>query len=137
MRIAVVALLIVTVAVSGCGEKEEEQLEEGSGGVIMKPETAAEQEAVPVVAASPDAAPLPQGEEPMLAEPGDWAADFNEAAIACYAGSMATCDAIWQNERLLMDTLLFRYGRTCGERVDYRASMRSGASCVEIFPGHE
>ncbi len=31
---------------------------------------------------------LPPAEEPWLAEPGDWAADFNEAQIACFMGSM-------------------------------------------------
>lgn len=80
---------------------------------------------------------LPPGEEPMLAEPGDWAADFNEAAIACYEGSMTACDAIWLNERVLMDTLLYGYGRTCGGRVDYRAIRRAGASCIDVFPGYE
>jgi hypothetical protein len=80
---------------------------------------------------------LPLGEEPILAEPGDWAADFNEAAISCYSGSMAACDAIWLNERILMDTLLYRYGRTCGGRVDYRAISRLGASCIDVFPGNE
>ncbi len=73
----------------------------------------------------------------MLAEPDDWAADFNEVAIACYAGSMAMCDAIWLNERVLMDTFLYRYGRTCGGRVDYRAIQRLGAKCLDAFPGYE
>ena len=80
---------------------------------------------------------LPPGEEPMLAEPGDWAADFNEAAVACYEGSMTACDAIWLNERVLMDTLLYGYGRTCGGRADYGAIRRAGASCIDVFPGHE
>jgi hypothetical protein len=80
---------------------------------------------------------LPPGEEPMLSESGDWAADFNEAVIACYEGSMAACDAIWLNERVLMDTLLYNYARTCGGRVDLRAIRREGASCVDVFPGHE
>jgi hypothetical protein len=80
---------------------------------------------------------LPPGEEPMLAEPGDWAAAFNEAAIACYKGAMAACDSIWLNERVLMETLLYRYGRTCGGRVDYRAIRREGASCIDVFPGYE
>jgi len=38
---------------------------------------------------------LPPPSEPMLAERGDWAADFNEAQIACFKGSMSACDAIW------------------------------------------
>lgn len=80
---------------------------------------------------------LPPGEEPMLAEPDDWAADFNEAAVACYVGSMAECDAIWLNERILMESILYRYGRTCGGRVDYSAIRRLGASCIDVFPEHE
>ena len=31
---------------------------------------------------------LPPPSQPMLAEQGDWAADFNEAQIACFRGSM-------------------------------------------------
>jgi hypothetical protein len=80
---------------------------------------------------------LPPGEEPWLAEPGDRAADFNEAQIACYMGSMAACDSIWLNNRVLMETLLYKYGRTCGGRVDYRAIRRAGASCIDVFPGYE
>jgi hypothetical protein len=80
---------------------------------------------------------LPPGEEPWLAESGDWAADFNEAQIACYMGSMAACDSIWLNNRVLMETLLYKYGRTCGGRVDYRAIRRAGASCIDVFPEYE
>jgi hypothetical protein len=79
---------------------------------------------------------LPPGEEPMLAEPDDWAADFNQAQIACYMGSMAACDSIWLNNRVLMETLLYIYGRTCGGRVDYRAIRRAGARCTDVFPGY-
>src|SRR5262249_46869473 len=60
---------------------------------------------------------LPPPSEPMLAERGDWAADFNQAQIACFKGSMSTCDAIWLNRRVLQDTFLYSYGRTCGGRV--------------------
>ena len=35
---------------------------------------------------------LPSPIEPSLAEPGDWAADFNDAQVACYNGSMSACD---------------------------------------------
>jgi hypothetical protein len=80
---------------------------------------------------------LPPAEEPMLAESGDWAADFNDAQIACYEGSMAACDSIWLNERVLMDTFLYNYGRTCGGRVDLRAIRREEANCVDVFPGYE
>ena len=38
---------------------------------------------------------LPAPSEPWLAEPGDWAADFNEAQVACFNGSMSACDGIW------------------------------------------
>ena len=43
--------------------------------------------------------------EPLLAEPGDWAADFNEAQLACYKGSMSACDGIWLSKRVLSDHL--------------------------------
>jgi hypothetical protein len=72
----------------------------------------------------------------MLAETDDWAADFNEAQIACYLGSMAACDSIWLSDRVLMETLLYIYGRTCGGRVDYRAIRRAGARCTDVFPGY-
>jgi len=47
---------------------------------------------------------LPPPSEPMLAERGDWAADFNQAQITCFNGSMTACDAIWLSKRVLMDT---------------------------------
>jgi hypothetical protein len=31
---------------------------------------------------------LPAPQEPQLAEAGDWAADFNQAQMACYEGHM-------------------------------------------------
>jgi hypothetical protein len=80
---------------------------------------------------------LPTAEEPWLAEPGDWSAAFNEAQIACYRGSMTACDSIWLNERVLLDSVLGQYGRTCGGRVDIRAIRRANVTCVEAFPGHE
>jgi hypothetical protein len=85
---------------------------------------------------------LPPPIEPSLAESGDWAADFNEAQIACYNGSMSACDSIHLNSRVLFDTFLHNYGRSCGGRVDLVALRRaeSGRSlirCTEIFPGHE
>ena len=39
--------------------------------------------------------------QPLLAEPGDWAADFNEAQLACYKGSMSACDGIWLSNALI------------------------------------
>lgn len=80
---------------------------------------------------------LPDAQEPMLAEPGDWAADFNEAQLACYQGSMRACDSIWLNERVLLDSLLAQYGRTCGGRVDLREIRRANLNCTEAFPGHD
>ena len=88
---------------------------------------------------------LPPPIEPWLAEAGDWAADFNEAQIACHNGSMSTCDSIWTSKRVLMDTPLWQYGRTCGGRVDLAALRSAGAFrlqgpdlyCTDIFPGHE
>jgi hypothetical protein len=80
---------------------------------------------------------LPTAAEPKQAEPGDWAADFNEAVIACYEGSMRVCDSIWLSERVLSDTWLYDYGRTCGGRVDLRAIRRANLTCTEAFPDHE
>ena len=79
---------------------------------------------------------LPPAQEPMLAEPGDWAADFNEAQIACYQGSMSACDSIWKSKRVLFGTWLFNYGRTCGGRVDLRQIRRASLDCTEAFPGY-
>ena len=75
--------------------------------------------------------------EPQLAQPGDWAADFNDAQIACYQGSMQACDSIWTSDRVLMDTFLYDYGRTCGGRVDEREIRRANLSCVEAAAGQE
>jgi hypothetical protein len=80
---------------------------------------------------------LPQAQEPWLAEAGDWAADFNQAQTACYEGSMRACDSIWSNERVLMDTFLYKYGRTCGGRVDLHEIVQANLTCTEAFPGHE
>ncbi len=79
---------------------------------------------------------LPEAAEPRLSEEGNWAADFNEATIACYEGSMKACDSIWLSQRVLFDTWLFDYGRTCGGRVDLRTIRRADLTCVEAFPGH-
>lgn len=88
---------------------------------------------------------LPPPSEPMLAEQGDWAADFNEAQVAYYNGSMSACDSIWLSNRVLSDTFLHNYGRTCGGCVSLDELRRAGAfrlqgpslHCMEIFPGHE
>jgi hypothetical protein len=80
---------------------------------------------------------LPNAQEPWLAEPGDWAADFNDAQVACYQGSMSACDSIWLNQRVLLDSFLGKYGRTCGGRVDIREIDRSDLTCTGAFPGHE
>ena len=80
---------------------------------------------------------LPPAVEPMLAEPGDWAADFNEAQLACYEGSMGACDSIWLSDRVLFDTFLSEYGRSCGGRVDVREIRRANLSCAEAFPGYD
>ena len=80
---------------------------------------------------------LPNAEEPQLAEADDWAVDFNDAQIACYQGSMSACDSIWLNDRVLQDTFLYNYGRTCGGRVDLREIRRANLACTEAFPGHE
>lgn len=80
---------------------------------------------------------LPPAAEPSLAESGDWAADFNEAQLACYEGSMSACDSIWLSDRVLFDTFLNDYGRTCGGRVDLREIRRANLTCAEAFPGHE
>jgi hypothetical protein len=80
---------------------------------------------------------LPAPQEPQLAEPGDWAADFNELQIACYEGHMSACDSLWKSNRVLTDTFLYDFGRSCGARVDRRQISRSGLDCTEAFPGHE
>jgi len=80
---------------------------------------------------------LPTPQEPQLAEPGDWAADFNELQVACYEGHMSACDSIWKSKRVLFDTFLFDYGRTCGGRVDRREIRRLDLDCTEAFPGHD
>lgn len=80
---------------------------------------------------------LPDPQEPMLAEPGDWAADFNEAQLACYQGSMRACDSIWLSERVLLDSLLAQYGRSCGGRVDLREIRRANLNCTEVFPDND
>jgi hypothetical protein len=64
---------------------------------------------------------LPSPIEPSLAEPGDWAADFNDAQVACFNGSMSACDSIYLNSRVLFDTFLHNYGRSCGGRVNLAA----------------
>jgi hypothetical protein len=79
---------------------------------------------------------LPAPQEPQLAEEGDWAADFNQLQIACYEGHMGACDSIWKSNRVLFDTFLFNYGRTCGGRVDLREIRRADLDCAEAFPGH-
>ncbi|MFZ5675875.1 MAG: hypothetical protein ACOZAM_23205 [Pseudomonadota bacterium] len=80
---------------------------------------------------------LPSPQEPWLAEEGDWAADFNEAQLACYQGSMRACDSIWLSERVLLDSFLSEYGRSCGGRVDLREIRRANLNCTEAFPGHD
>ena len=80
---------------------------------------------------------LPAAQEPWLAEPGDWAADFNDAQVGCYQGSMSACDSIWLDQRVLLDTFLDKYGRSCGGRVDIREIQRANLTCTEYFPGHD
>ena len=50
---------------------------------------------------------------------------------------MSACDSIWLNERVLMDTFLGQYGRTCGGRVDLREIRRANVTCTEAFPDNE
>ena len=80
---------------------------------------------------------LPEPQKPWLAEPGDWAADFNELQVACYEGHVSACDSMWKSDRVLFDTFLYEYGRSCGGRVDRRQISRSGLSSSEAFPGHD
>ena len=80
---------------------------------------------------------LPPAQEPSLAESGDRYAVFNQAQIACYQGSMRACDSIGLDDRILMDSFLGQYGRTCGGRANLRAMRRQSLSCTEAFPGHE
>ncbi len=80
---------------------------------------------------------LPEPAEPWLAEPSDGYAEFNEAQIACHQGSMLACDSIWLDERILMDSALAQYGRTCGGRVALREIRRANITCSEAFPDHD
>src|SRR2546427_7878128 len=77
---------------------------------------------------------LPAPQEPQLAEPGDWAADFNQLQIACYEGHMGACDSLWKSNRILTDTFLYDYGRSCGGRGDPRQISRSGPRVNAGFP---
>lgn len=87
---------------------------------------------------------LPPPAEPWLAE-GGWEADFNDLQVACYEGSMPSCDDIWLSERVLTDTWLHMYGYLCGGRIDdgsgvtdssdrMRYRLYDMARCTEIFP---
>jgi hypothetical protein len=107
------------------------------GHILTVPFAAAALMLVNCDASAEPADDLPLPNEPMLAEPGDWAADFNEAQLACYNGSMRACDTIWLSDRVLFDTFLFNYGRTCGGRADLRAIRGSDLRCTEFFPGYE
>jgi hypothetical protein len=84
-----------------------------------------------------DSGDLPDPQEPWLAEAGDWAADFNDAQLACYQGSMRACDSLWTSDRVLMDTFLYQYGRSCGGRVDIHEIVQASLTCAEAFPGHD
>jgi len=86
-------------------------------------------------AQSEDELPQP-AEQPWLAEEGNWAARYNDAQIECYKGSMKACDSIWSDDRVLIDTWLYKYARACGGRVDLRTIVREGLTCAEAFPGH-
>jgi len=50
---------------------------------------------------------------------------------------MNACDSIWTSDRVLIDTFLYQYGRTCGGRVDMHEIIQAGLSCTEAFPGHD
>jgi hypothetical protein len=50
---------------------------------------------------------------------------------------MRACDVIWLSDRILMDSWLGQYGRTCGGRADLRAIRRANLTCAEAFPGNE
>src|SRR5438094_7980194 len=80
---------------------------------------------------------LPAPQEPQLAEAGDWAADFNQAQMACYEGHMRACDSIWKSDRVLFDTFLFNYGRNFVVRGDLRLIRHAGHCCTVDYRGHE
>jgi hypothetical protein len=50
---------------------------------------------------------------------------------------MRACDSIWVSDRVLLDSFLYEYGRTCGGRVEIREIRRANVTCTEAFPGHE
>jgi hypothetical protein len=95
----------------------------GVGGITFRADGANAQSTV-----------LPDAQEPWLAQPGDADEEFNEAQTACYQGSMEACDAIWLNGKVLLDSSLGQYGRTCGGRVDLRQIRRANLTCSEAFP---
>jgi hypothetical protein len=49
-------------------------------------------------------AQLPSPEDPWLAEPDDYYAQFNNAQIECYQGSMRACDSLWLSQKILLDS---------------------------------
>ena len=106
-------------------------------GMLVLPFVAGFYLALEIEAQAQSDGELPSPAEMWLAEEGDWAADFNDAQIACYQGSMAACDSIWLSERVLLDSFLSDYGRSCGGRVDSREMRRANLTCAEAFPGHD
>jgi hypothetical protein len=136
MVVSVFCAITVPISATGCMS--------GVNHPVRQSNSRASSEAQTPVNVSP-ASDLPPPEEPQLAEPGDWAADFNDAQISCYQGSMSACDSIWLSDRVLMDTWLDDYGFLCGGRIRVeQGSARLARTrefdhmhCTEIFPGHE
>ena len=83
-----------------------------------------------------EAQSLPEPAEPWLAEAGDWAADFN-GADRLLLGIDERVRLDRTSDRVLMDTFLYEYGRTCGGRVDLRQIRQANLSCTEVFPGND
>ena len=50
---------------------------------------------------------------------------------------MSACDSIWLDDRVLLDSLLGQYGRTCGGRADRREISLANLTCREAFPGND
>ena len=140
-----VAILLVSSACTPDGSGVVRRTEPGERPTQQTQQEAPADEVAPADDLPAPADDLPPPLEPWLADPGDWAADFNELQVACYRGSMRACDAIWLDDRVLMDSWLYEYGYLCGGRIRgnggdpmlVRRRLYDAALCVEIFPGHD
>lgn len=83
----------------------------------------------------PDGGALPADGLPAPGEP-PLGSGYDDTVPACYNGSMTACDDLRLDDDILLDSVLGKYGRTCGWRLERLGQSKEG-SCVDIFPGHE